>query len=88
MGVLYDIFKAYARLKDEFLLKQFERYGYSVEKVYDMLWKGRISIIKYNDTEDYCIDGIALFRVREHRNSNGNVVSFESYDILPPKVGR
>ena len=48
---------------DEFILKQFERHGYSKEEITDLAVAGKLERVEHGTVITYIVNGLALFDI-------------------------
>lgn len=61
MSFIDKITNQVTKAMDEFILKQFERHGYSEKEVMDLAIAGKIETVEHGNTTDYIVNGLLLF---------------------------
>ena len=63
MSFIDELTRSVTKAMDEFILKQFERHGYSEKEVMDLAIAGKIEAVEHGNTTDYFVNGLAVFSI-------------------------
>ena len=63
MSFIDDVTKHVNKAMEDFILKQFERHGYSKEEITDLAIAGKIETVEYSTVTKYTVNGISLFEI-------------------------